>query len=154
MSALLQLSPGLDHLVNAGFVGVQLLLKVLVFLNFALQVGWVQIAVISGDLQFLVDPPLGLVAVSLKLLELVGILEHSLSDGALLQELRPSLEEKRSPLSHILRGVVLTLDQLSGELVQCPDLFLLGGEGLLKVLVFFNKGLHRVQGVPEVLRVK
>lgn len=43
-------------LVDARLVGLQLLLEVLVLLHLAVQVGGVQVGIVGGELQLLVDP--------------------------------------------------------------------------------------------------
>ena len=128
MASLLQLFSTLQDLVDPGLVGVQFLLKVLVLLHFSVQVGWIEVAVVSCHLDLLVDPSLGLVTVSLKLLELVGILQHCATNSRLLHEKSPPLQKKSTALGDIFSSIMLTLDQLGGKLIQGLDLLLLGGK--------------------------
>ena len=123
-------------------------------LHLAVEVGRVEIVLVAGHLKLLIDPALGLVAVTLKLLELVGVFEHGSSHSRLLQQLGAPFEQQRPSLGHILSSIVLTLNQLGGKLIQGLDLLLLRREALLKILMLLDEGLHRVQGVPQVLVVQ
>ena len=70
VSGLDQLFAGLDDLVEPLLVGLELHFEVVVLLDFAVQVGGVEVGVVGGDLQLLVDPPLRLVAVAVEVLSI------------------------------------------------------------------------------------
>ena len=56
-----------------------------------------------------------------------------------------------APDSNAISSVVLALNEFGGKFVKRIDLFLLGCEGLLKVLLFLDESLNIVKWVPQVL---
>lgn len=55
------------------------MLEILVFLHFPSQIGGVEVTFVGGEFQLLVDPSFGLVAVSLELLQFVGVFQQGSS---------------------------------------------------------------------------
>jgi hypothetical protein len=77
-----------------------------------------QVALIRRGLEFLVDPALGLVTVALKQLELVGQLQLLTAACRPLVQQVATTQKLVATLRHFVRGVVLTLNQLAGKLIQ------------------------------------
>ena len=87
MPRLNQVVASLDNLINPGLVGVHLLLKVLMLLALSVEICWVKLAVIAGNLQLLVDPSFGFIAIPFKLLKLVQVFQHGATNSGFLQKL-------------------------------------------------------------------
>lgn len=96
-----QFLTGRSDLFHASFVGVQLLLEILMLLNLPPQICGIQITLISGELQLLIDPSLCLVTIALKLLQLVGIFKSSATNRRFFFQSRTAIQQlskQRNPL--------------------------------------------------------
>ena len=80
----------------------------LMFLDFAIEIGRIEVAIVGGELEFLIDPALGLIAVAFKLLQTEGIFKQDATLARLLQKGAATVQQQSPTLGHVFRSVVLT----------------------------------------------
>lgn len=64
---------------HPGFVRIQFLFEILVFLHLATQIGGVQVAFVGRKFQFFVDPAFGFVTIAFELLQFISVFQKGSS---------------------------------------------------------------------------
>ena len=142
---------GAANLVEAIMICAQLLLVVCVFLEFAANVGRIEVAVVFCRLELLVYPAEHLVAVAIELLQPIRLFEALATLLGTIEQLLAAIEQRASSCCDLIGGVMRAFDQLCRKLVERMNFLLLRCKRLLEILVLLEKRLNAVERVAEIV---